>query len=161
MATPRRAFGTALSVNRWFNQELTPETRAPILMAQECGEDRASIMKRFNVSRGAVRSTEKRYAESQQITSTPRKGRLPILSDRDVHSAIRMVKKDPRITMYELQQAMPTSPCAIIIRARLEKENLKQWRAARRIPITPEIAAVRLQFAKEWLEKEDELVRES
>jgi hypothetical protein len=61
MSTPRRAFGTELSVNRGLRKELTLETRAGIITARVCGESASAVARRFSVSRGAVQAIERWY----------------------------------------------------------------------------------------------------
>lgn len=114
---------------------------------------------RFAVSPSAVTRIIQRFEASGSLKSSPRSGRPKSLSDRDIRVIVRKVRQNHRLTQNELieELGLPVSP-STIFRA-LKDENLRKWKAKKRISLSENSAEERLSWALEWEDRIDELMQ--
>jgi len=158
MAPKERSFGQQISGNRQFNHEFTPEQRAAIITELEGGKSQTAVAEEFKTTRSTIYRTKKRWTTQHKLQSKPRKGRPRALTPREIRSAKYFVRSVPRATVKQVQRALAKTVSTKTIRRRLRELLLRQWRAAKRIPLTKEDREDRLSFGREWKEKEEELM---
>ncbi|KAJ5414998.1 hypothetical protein N7509_000096 [Penicillium cosmopolitanum] len=125
-----RRFGTEISGNRRSGGELSPEARAAIIYAHECGVSPTKMAAEFNVARSTIYSTIKRFREHQTLKSLPRSGAPKVYS--------------------ELSARIPSYPSRSTIKRFLRSKFLQRYRARRCIPISRENARKRVRFCRNW-----------
>lgn len=154
-----RAFGTVISGNRQPNQEINPETRAAIISAVVAGDKKSHVAARFSVSPSAVTRIIQRFEDSGSLKSSPRSGRPKSLSARDIRVIVRKVRLDHRITKKQLVEELGLEVSPLTIYRALKDEDLRKWKAKKRVFLSKEAAEERLSWTQEWENREDELIQ--
>jgi len=158
MLSNQRRFGTVISGNRQRNQEINPVSRLAIISAVNAGQRKSVVARQFEVPRSTVQGILNRYNSTQSVYSKPRSGRPKVLTPRGVRTVVRTAKSDFCGTrkQLELDLAFQVSPSTL--RRTLNYEGIRKWLAKKKPFITPEAAAERLSFARQWIKNEDELM---
>jgi transposase len=153
-----RKFGDVISANRQANAELNSDTRAAILAQLDAGKSQRAVAEQFGVSRGAVTRTLSRYNENATIKSLPRDGHPRALDRRDKRLVCRIARRDFRSTNKELFSDTGAAVSPSTIKRTLRSENIRKWKAKKRIFLSKEAAKQRLQFTYDWKGRDEELV---
>ncbi|GMG13310.1 unnamed protein product [Aspergillus oryzae] len=145
-----RSFGTEISGNRRLNQELSTETRAAIISGLENNISPTQLAKQFNVCRSTIYSTKKRFQHHHTLKSKPRKGRPQKLTFAEKRYIYLLARRRPKIGYKALIASSGFSISHSTIKRVLRTFQLKKWKAKKRIPLRPDVAKKRLQFARTW-----------
>lgn len=131
----------------------SPHKRTEIATMFRKGIRAKAIAAEFRISRGAVYQICRRYKLQESAKDLPRSGRPPILDERDKRHIFRLIAQDPFIHNKDLLAALG-NPCTIqTITKWLRKEGIQHFRAKERPKLTPELAAIRKEFAQKHLSK--------
>jgi transposase len=152
-------FAAELTANRCKNQELSPGLRAAICTLVAAGNSERSVAELFHVSRDAVTKAIKLWNTQRTFTIPTRKGRPPVLTQKEKRYIITLVKRNRDLAKKALIDATGKKVSYSTIKRCLRAYNLRKWRAKRRIPLTKEVAKDRYNFACDWLENIEEFLR--
>lgn len=161
MTSPASRILGEISGNRRYNHEITPESKAAILVARAYGESSASVARLTGVSRRAQDHTLQRWATQRTLESSFRTGRPAILTERAKRTLKFHVRRDPRSTYKEIREALGINASDATLRRALQELNLPKWRAAKRIPLSVEDMKGRSEFCTTWLPELERLLRVS
>jgi transposase len=146
-----RTFGTEISGNRRFKEELSPEARSVILYGLEHGQSVTELARKFKVARSTIYNTKKRFIQHNTTKSRPRKGRPQKLNETTKRWVYRLVRRRPDISWKALTIETPGQPSISTIRRVLKKYHIRKWQSKKRIPLSREVARKRYIFARLWL----------
>jgi len=156
-----RKFGTILSPNPRYTgkkrRELTPTERAAIVTARKLGRLRVELAKAFNCHSITITRTLARFSTYESVKSLPRSGWLKKINDGNIRYIKRLLRRNPRMTWAALQASSGVGCCIMTLRRHLGKYFRRKWRARKRIFLTDAQAAARLQYARFWYRKQQEL----
>lgn len=129
-------------------KEYSPHTRGRIFTAADKGTKIKDIANEFKVPIGSVNGIIKRYRTQAKGCSRHRSGRPGILSERDKRHILRALNTNPFLSALEIKDN-----CGILASRSTISENIKEtglghWKALRRVKLTPEQAAKRLEFCR-------------
>lgn len=148
-----------LRAERSSNGELTSVMRACICTLIAAGRSERDVAQLFGVSRGAVRKAVQLWKAHHTFESRPRKGRPEVLTAKEKRYIITLVKRNRDLVKKALIEATGKKVSYSTIKRCLRAHNLRKWKAKKRIPLTKEVAKDRYDFACDWLENIDELLR--
>ncbi|OAL75044.1 Homeo [Trichophyton violaceum] len=132
------------------NKELTPYTRALICGRSDSGQRNSYISRAIGISPQTIAYTLKKRAERTRGESIKRAGRPRKLSEANIRYILRTIKKNPFITLRELQSECLLLEISISTRSlsRYIKESAYgHWKARERPQLTEEVAALRKAWA--------------
>ena len=132
----KRSFGTEISGNRRKSHESSNVVRGLILNDLDGRQkSKMQIAAKYQVSRGAVRSTLQRWEKQHTLDSLPRKGRPGFLSPRTRKYLFRLIRRNPHMAIkaipFELQRTFSRTT---IWRA-LSGLNIRKWHTKRKDPV--------------------------
>lgn len=143
-----REFGTIISGNRQKKQGFSPVQRAAIYAKISEGKSYRVVATEFNTSPSTAHDIFKRWKTNQTFESKPRKGRPKKLTPAEVRYITIIIKTDRRITWNALVGAMNGRISRRTLQRALQREFRRKWKVMKRIPISPETAASRLELAR-------------
>lgn len=149
--------GRILSTNRQKDQELSPFTRAAICGAVAAGASQRVVAAAFGVTQPVVSQTLQRFSTTSSFESKARKGRPKAFTRRERRYIVQLAKRDPRLTYKQLLKVIGSKASSSTVRRALREQHYRKWRAAKRIPLTLEVAQARYAFACHWLKDMEEL----
>lgn len=88
-------------------RELTQEERMLLVEMHSKNMSYREIAKSTNIPHSTVQSVIKRFIHSGTVISTPRKGRQPILSTRDLRKIKNNILKNRHVTLHEIRNELP------------------------------------------------------
>ena len=135
-------------------------SKASMVTARADGYSYGAIAKLYRTSKTSVYNIVKTFKERNNLAPKPRPGRPHKLTIAEERYIILQTKRHRDISWRALiGVADSVGPHVSIstIRRIVRKEWRRKWRSVRRIKLTPEIAAKRLRFARQWLPRVDEL----
>ena len=97
-----------------------------------------------------------RYQTQQSAKDHARSGRPPRLSRQDREQILILIGRDPFITCREIKRELGFECYSRTILAYLKKENIVHRKALRRPKLSEKVAARRLRFAREHVDKPPE-----
>lgn len=116
---------------------------------QNCFSQR-NIPKNYEVSRGAVEQIRRKFQSTESVADRIGRGRKRATSKREDMKITREVKKNPKITVREIQENIHLTVSDRTVRRRLNEANLHS-RFARKQPFISVInKKKRLQFARKY-----------
>jgi transposase len=137
--------------------ELTDVQRACMATAVACGLSQYNVANAFGVGRTTVRAQVQRVTISPRFKSRIRKRRPKMLSFTARRRLHWLAKRNPRSTWKQLRNSMRV-PCHLrTLRRVMHGYFHRKWKAIDRIPLTKEVAKSRLEFARYWLPRLEEL----
>jgi transposase len=145
-----RTFGTEISGNRVRNTELSPAQRAAICESFYAGKPRDEIAEEFNVSRSTIYSTVKRFEQRKSLDTAKRAGRPPALTPREERAVFLTARRHPKFTWKGLIAQAPKIVSRTTLSRVLRRQNIRKWKAKKRIPLKKQNAEKRLAFSREW-----------
>lgn len=154
-----RSFGTEISANRQRNCEFTPVQKAVMVEKLSSGKSHRKVAAEFNTTPSTTHAIFKRWKEHKTLNKKPRPGRPNLLSRSERRYILLMIKRNRRISYKALIGAMHGQVSRSTIRRVIRQHYKRKWRSLQRIPLSPETARKRLQFARYWKENEDELMQ--
>ena len=158
MEARKRAFKLQLSGNRKFDHELTDFQRVAIVALVVAGKSYRDAASLLDCSLGAVQAALRRFDATHSFKSLPRPGQPEKLSNTEKRAIVRSAKVNFRKPYRELAAEWNGKVSLNTIKRVLQKARYRKWVAMKRPFITAEAAALRLQFAKEWLKNPQELM---
>jgi transposase len=145
-----RSFGTEISGNRGRGCELSSAQRTAILEAVDAGKKKAAIAREFGCSTRVVFNTIQRWKDHKTVESLPRLGQPPKLNRVQKRNLLRIVRQHPQIEYAELiAQVAGIAASRSTIYRLIKKHHITKWRAKKRPKLTPELARMRLKWAKQ------------
>ncbi|KAG2459959.1 TC1A transposase, partial [Polypterus senegalus] len=143
------------------SKELPEELRDRIVARHRSGQGYKKISAAFKVPKSTVASIILKWKTFGTTRTLPRAGRLAKLSYRGRRALVREVKKNPKITLAELQrcsQEMGESCRESTITAALHQSGLYGRVACRKPLLSARHMTARMEFVKRHL-KDSEMVR--
>lgn len=132
-------------------RELCLETRIKIQSLHEQGKSQVEISRLVKVSRCAVQSTIKRFAETGSHMNKKKTGRNRVTTDREVRKLVRASLKDRKKTSSELAAAISEDIRRPIssrtVRRRLLEAGLKGCKARKKPWLSDNNKKNRLKWA--------------
>ena len=132
--------------------ELTSNWRSHIVGRAAGGQATKAISQDLNIASSTIQNTIDQAASRFDNKSLHRSSRPNIVSDSLRCRLLREVRANPKIRYRELRLNLGLHGKAISrssLYRELKKEGITNWLAKKRPALTPEIAAKRLQFAKD------------
>ena len=132
--------------------ELTPHWRSHIVGRAAAGQSPKGIATDLNIPPATIQSTISRADSRYENESLHRSGRPNIVSDSLRRRLLREVRANPKIRYRDLRLNPGLHGKAVSkssLYRELKKEGITNWLAKKRPVLTSEIAAKRLQFAKD------------
>ena len=148
---PRTPLGL-INANERSSGELTPYQRGIILGLYSQGASFRNIENQDRITHSTASDTikfESIRKNSQSIIYPNRPPKYNTRVDRRIIRYIRIMPKSIYKQIYKALQILLSNNTIVRI---LEKCGIKYWRAARRPFLMPEVASLRLAWAKEHLE---------
>jgi transposase len=155
--TPRR-FGTEISGNRAYKQELSDVTCAAIIAKYDAGVKVAALKEEFRCGKTAIYDTINRWKNHKMLQSLPRSSRPRVLSRREKRILYRIARKSPKIEYEKLiedagrttpSNTHNTTPYRSTIYRVLKEKGLVNCRCKTRSKLTHVHALLRLKFCRE------------
>jgi len=130
------------------HHELTPYQRGQIAGAKAAGARVCDIVTATSRSKSTVLSTLRQADVRLEGLSKPRSGRPRLYSDRVKRNLIRHCRLHPEHTYTQVRKAIDSEISTSSITRILGEVGIGNWKAKKRPFLTPEIAAIRLQWCK-------------
>jgi transposase len=131
----------------------SPHKRTRIVTSYFLGKTARRIGAEGGISDRAVYAIVGRYRDQESARDRPRSGRPSALTERDKRHIFILINTDPFIQHRDsIDQAGLNCSITTITRY-LRTEHIEHWTALRRPKLTPEIARMRLEFARSYSEK--------
>jgi transposase len=157
MRTKLGHFGAELTAKARFTYHLSPKRRTAICSAVAAGKSQRAVVKAFKVQPSTVSRTIQRWKSRQSFDRKPGQGRPSKLSTSEKRYIVNMVKRNRRLALKALIHEYSGRVSRSTIKRVLRMHHMRKWKAAKRIPLSKDVAADRYRFACEWLPKVDEL----
>ena len=154
----KRSFGAEISANRQRNCEFTPVQKAVMVEKLSTGISHRKVAAEFKTTPSTTYAIFKRWKEHKSLENKPRKGRPQKLTKSEIRYIILLIKKQRKITWKALIGSMDGKVTRRTIQRYMSKEFSRKWRSKDRIPLSKETAKLRLQFARYWKPRVDELI---
>ena len=152
-------FASQLTANRGRNQELSPGIRAAICTLVAAGKSERFVAGLFRVSPSTVHYAIEHWKKHHTFESKPRKGRPQSLTRKEKRYIILLVKRNRTLAKKALVNATGKVVSYSTIKRCLRANNMRKWRAMKRIPLCKEVAKDRYDFVCDWLENIDEFLQ--
>lgn len=141
-------------------KELTSFERGEVIGAWKCGLSEQKISEVLNHHKSTVHKVISAYKDFGYETLPPRTGRPPVISERDGRQLVRILKKDRKINLQELNETFASSTstnvCDKTISNYLHEQGF-YGRVGVKKPLVTEVnRKKRLAWAKERKEWTDE-----
>ena len=131
----------------------SPHKRTRIATSYFLGKTARRIGAEEGISDRAVYAIVARYRDQKSAQDRPRSGRPSVLTKRDKRHIFILINADPFTQHRELIEEAGLSCSITTITWYLRIEGIEHWTALRRPKLTPEIAKIRLDFVRSYLEK--------
>jgi transposase len=146
----RRPLGE-ISANSRRQIELSPYLRGKIAGSASCGVSPAQISRDLGISDSIVRSTLKLDGQRINGNSLSRPGRPQNSTARSERYVLRLVRLRPKITYQEIRKELGLDWSDSTLYRILQRHGITNWRAKQRPDLTPELAKLRYEWAKEHM----------
>ena len=144
----RRLFGTQISGNRRPGTELLEAARARIIAKSEAGVLKPEIAEEYRVNRSTVYDTINRWKNHYTLKSLLRPGQPEKLTRHQKRLLIRIIRRNPKIDYAALKcQVIGVTVTHKILYRLLKKYYIINWRAKKRLKLTPAAARLSLRWA--------------
>jgi hypothetical protein len=157
MSMKLKEFASRVMAGHKKGCELTDVQRACMATAVACGLSQYDVANAFGVGRTTVRAQGQRVIISPRFKSRIRKRRLKMLSFTAKRRLHWLAKRNPRSTWKQLRNSMRVPCYPRILRRVMRGYFHRKWKIMNRIPFTKEVAKFRLEFARYWLPRLEEL----
>ena len=150
----RRASLTPISGNKTSRKELSLLTKGEISEQAKLGLKPTQIGRNLNVPRTIVQSVLGRLQTTSFGANEPRSGRPISITPRAARILLRQLRSEPKITWRQLKMNIGIDLNARTLNATLRAHGISHWLALRRPKLTPEVALLRLKWAKkhkDWI----------
>ncbi|KAK3897536.1 hypothetical protein C8A05DRAFT_19719, partial [Staphylotrichum tortipilum] len=151
--------GSKLTAGRGKNQELSDAARAAILGAVAAGATQTAVATAFGITSSGVSKILQRFESSATVETKPRSGWPEVLTPRDKRHIVQTVTRNPRMSTSLLVKSASHGASRATIFRTLRANNLRKWRAKKRIPLEKDTAKARFEFACFWSRNIDVLLR--
>jgi transposase len=158
MKTPKRAFSTEISANQQRGYQFSPEQKAAICAELWAGKTYRAVAEEYNTTASTAYGIFKRWQNTRSFDIAPRSGRPPKLTPAEVRYLVLLAKKDRKITYAALLDATGNRVTRKTLRLALRQVFKRKWLSKQRIPISKEIAKIRLSWARGWSSDIEELM---
>lgn len=159
MTSNNRSFGVEMSANRQFNHEFTPEQRATMLGELSAGKTLTEVASDFNTTPSTVYKTKRRWETYLNNGSRPRKGRPRKLTKLQIIRINSFINRNCSITWNDLILELQLDISKRSLQRHLHSHWRRKWRSKRRIELSEENAKERLEFARYWIPRVNELLQ--
>ncbi|CAG9952817.1 unnamed protein product [Clonostachys rosea f. rosea IK726] len=153
-----RTFGVEISGNRRRGQQFSPEAKGAMLGMLCAGASLRAVAREFKTTHSTVSKLRNRFKDDHTTDYKARKGRPSVLTKAEKRYIIRLASKDRSITWSALVGSVDTRVSKSTVRRVVRTHYKRKWKAMDRIELTPENARIRLQWARYWLPKIEELM---
>ncbi|KJZ69439.1 hypothetical protein HIM_11168 [Hirsutella minnesotensis 3608] len=116
-----------------------------------------NVATEFLTNKSTVHRIVNRWEHDHTLENRLRKGRPKKLTRRELRYINLMIKRRRKITYRALLGAAGGRVSRRTLRRAIQPEWKRKWLSVQRIPISNETAEERLQFARTWEGREDEL----
>lgn len=117
------------------------------------GESHRAVAKKYSISKAAVGKILLKLKTFGSVVDRPGRGRKRKTDARTDTKIMREVKKNPKVTVREIQETLQLSVSGRTVRRRLVAQGLNSKLARKRPFISKANKAKRLKFAKEHADK--------
>lgn len=131
-------------------RSISTQVRNLIMRDIQIGLSQRNIAKNYEVSRGAVEQIRKKFQSTGSVADRIGRGRKRVTSKRKDMKIIREVKKNPKITVREIQENIHLTVSDLIVRRRFNEANLHSRFARKRPFISVNNKKKRLQFVRKY-----------
>ena len=131
---------------------MTPFLRGYIEKGASNGESATSLGRELGIRESTVRRTLELNPLRVDGVTQPRSGRPPIACPRAVRRLLRLVRHEPTLTYAQIKTRLIIAWSNDTIMRILDKYGIKRWRMKRRPHLTPEVVALRLEWALEHVD---------
>jgi hypothetical protein len=145
-----RTFDVEISGNRRRGQQFSPEAKGAMLGMLCAGASLRAVAREFKL--------RNRFKDDHTTDYKARKGRPSVLTKAEKRYILRLASKDRSITWSALVGSVDTRVSKSTVRRVVRTHYKRKWKAMDRIELTPENARIRLQWARYWLPKIEELM---
>ncbi len=145
----RRKALASISGNETHRKELDLLTKGKIAGQAELGATPTQIGRNLNVPRTTVQSVLQRLETNPSGVNKSRSGRPSIIILRASRALLRYVRINPKTTWERMKRDTGLDVSRDTLRRTLKAHGISHWLALRRPYLTPEIAKVRLKWARE------------
>ncbi|PUU77226.1 hypothetical protein B9Z19DRAFT_897615, partial [Tuber borchii] len=122
------------------------------------GSSPSAVAEQFGCTRQTVYRTIKRARELNHFGSRPRTGRPKKVNRQIIRCLLRLVRSFPNIYFHDLIQESGANVCVNTIRRALGPNLRRKWRRCKRIRLQEKDVKERLQIARYYRQKDEELV---
>ena len=151
MAQPRTPLA-AIDHNLNRRKEHSSTKRAGIVAAAAFGGSISEIATHFDVPPTTVKGILKRAPLQPDFASHARCGRPKSYTPYDERQILRIVRREPKITYAQLRRQSGIAISKSTFRRILQSRGIKNWLAQRRPKLTAAHAALRLAFARRYVD---------
>ena len=144
----RRTPLTPISGNKTPRKELSLLIKGQISGQAQLGLKSTQIGRNLNVPRTTVQCVLRRLQTTPSGANEPRSGRPISITPRAVRILLRQLRSEPKITWRQLKTNTGIDLDARTLNATLRAHGISHWLALRRSKLTPEVALLRLKWAK-------------
>ena len=155
----KRSFGAEISANRKKKCEFTPIQKAVIIEKLSSGLSYRKVATEFKTTPSTTHAIFKRWKKDHTLENKPRKGRPHKLTKREIRYIILLIKKQRKITWKALIGSMGGKVTRRTLQRCISRVFARKWRSKERIPLSKETAKLRLQFARFWKPRVQELIQ--
>lgn len=141
---------TPNSRSKMGGRSISTQVRNLIVRDIQKGLSQRNIAKNYEVSRGAVEQIRRKFQSTGSVVDRIGRGRKRATSKREDMKIIREVKKNPKITVREIQENIYLTVSDRTVRRRLNEANLHSRFARKRPFISVINKKKRLQFARKY-----------
>ena len=131
-------------------KRISTQVRNLIMRDIQKGHSQRKIAKNCGISRGAVEQISKKFQSTGSVADKIGRDRKRATSKREDMNIIREVKKNPKITVREIQENINLNVSDRTVRRRLTEANLHSRFARKRPFISAINKKKRLQFARKY-----------
>jgi len=160
--TSRRALGTVISGDRQTPQqrrkELNSHDRARIFEVISLGSSLSAVALEFACTRQTVYRTVTRARELNHFGSRPKTGHPKKLNRQIIRFLLRLVRSFPNIYFCDLIEVSGPNVCINTVQHGLGPNLRRKWRRCKRIRLQERDVRERLQIARNYRPRDQELV---
>ncbi len=144
----RRAPLTSISGNKTSRKKLSLLAKGEISGQAKLGLTPTQIARSLDVPPSTVRSVLGRLQTTPSGVNKSRSGRPLSITSRAARVLLRQLRSEPKITWRQLKTNTGIDLDARTLNATLRAHGISHWLALRRPKLTPEVALLRLKWAK-------------
>jgi len=146
----------SISGNRRRHGELSPYERGFIAGQVAAGASKTSIASSLSCHRNTIDYTLQKSTSRENGESLPRSGQPKSYTERDERSILRIIRTNPKITLKKLKEEVEGDFSRWTLARIFDKYNIKKWMAAKRLMLKKEHAKLRLQWAKDRIDWDED-----